>query len=151
MSQTQGAIIIGCDHKGYEVKEFLKAELQNRGIPVEDVGTHSTDSVDYPDYGAKVAQAVASGEYQRGILLCGTGIGISITANRFKGVRAALCCSVEMARFSREHNNANILVVGGQTTDKETAAAMLDTWLKTPYEGGRHERRNTMIDALADS
>jgi len=141
-------IIIGSDHGGYELKEFIKSELDKRGIPWEDIGTNSTDSVDYPHYGVRVAMAVASGEYTRGILICGTGIGISITANRFKGVRAALCCSVEMARLSREHNNANILALGGRLTSPEDAAAILDTWLTTTFEGGRHERRVRLMDDL---
>jgi len=142
-------IIIGSDHGGYELKEFIKSELDKKDIPFEDIGTNSSESVDYPNYGAKVAQAVANGEYKRGILICGTGIGISITANRFKGVRAALCCSVEMARLSREHNNANILALGGRTTVPEDAAAILETWLTTPFEGGRHERRVGLMDELA--
>ncbi len=142
-------IIIGSDHGGYEFKEFIKSELGKKGIPFEDIGTHGPDSVDYPNFGAAVAKAVAGGEYERGILICGTGIGISIAANRFKGVRAALCCSEEMARLSREHNNANVLVLGGRTTPEETAAAILDTWLTTSFEGGRHERRVGLIDELA--
>ncbi len=142
-------IIIGSDHGGYELKEFIKSELDKKGIPFEDIGTDSPDSVDYPNYGAKVARAIVNGEYQRGILICGTGIGISITANRFKGVRAALCCTVEMARLSREHNNANILALGERTTSPEDAAAILETWLTTSFEGGRHERRVGLMDELA--
>lgn len=149
MSEKQKNIIIGSDHGGFELKEFLKAELSKKGITVEDVGTYSPDSVDYPHYGSKVAQAVASGAYERGIVICGTGIGISIAANRFKGVRAAVCCNVEMARLSREHNNANILALGGRTTDKPTAAAILETWLSTPFAGGRHEKRVNQLDTLA--
>ncbi len=149
MSEIAEKIIIGSDHGGYELKEFIKSELDKKHIPFEDIGTNSSDSVDYPNYGAKVAQAVAQEEYKRGILICGTGIGISITANRFKGVRAALCCSVEMARLSREHNNANILALGGRTTSPEDAAAILETWLTTPFEGGRHETRVGLMDDLA--
>jgi ribose 5-phosphate isomerase B len=146
---NQEKIIIGSDHGGYELKEFIKEELDKKGIPFEDIGTNSTDSVDYPNYGARAARKIANGDYKRGILICGTGIGISITANRFKGVRAALCCSVEMARMSREHNNANILALGGRTTNQKDAAAILETWLSTPFEGGRHERRVGLIDELA--
>ncbi len=148
MPENNEKIIIGCDHGGYNLKEFIKSELDKKGIPYTDIGTKRSESVDYPNYGAKVACVIAHGEYQRGILICGTGIGISITANRFKGIRAALCCSVEMARLAREHNNANILVLGGRTTNEGDAAAILDTWLKTPFEGGRHERRINLIDDL---
>lgn len=143
-------IIIGCDHGGYELKEYLKIELVKNGIEVEDAGTNSSDSVDYPIFASRVAGAVASGKNKRGILICGTGIGMSMAANRFKGVRAALCCTVEMARLTREHNNSNLLALGGRTTDRKVAIAILNTWLTAEYEGGRHDKRIAMIDEVAE-
>ena len=148
MSGSENKIIIGSDHGGFEMKEFIKGELEKRGVEIEDAGTNSSDSVDYPVYAGRVAKAVASGAIEKGILVCGTGLGVSMTANRFKGVRAALCTSVEMARLSREHNNANILVLGGRTTSTKDALAILDTWLTTDFEGGRHERRINLIDEI---
>ena len=136
-------IAIAADHGGFELKEYIANYLRSRkDIEVIDFGT-DTDalSVDYPDYAAKVAQAIHSGQADRGILLCGTGIGISITANKFKGIRAALCHDAYTARMSRAHNDANILALGGRTTGKETAVDMVRIWLETPFEGGRHSRR----------
>ncbi len=143
-------IIIGSDHGGYELKEYLKSELVKKGLEVEDAGTNSSESVDYPIYAGKVAKAIVSGKNKRGILICGTGIGISMAANRFKGVRAALCCTTEMASLTRLHNDSNVLVLGGRTTDNETASAILDTWLTTAYEGGRHDKRVAMIDEVTE-
>ena len=140
-------IIIAGDHAGYEMKEHVKAYLQRKGFGVVDASAPELDPADdYPEFGFKVAQAIAGGEYDRGILMCGTGIGISIAANRLKGVRAALCTSVELARMSREHNNANILVMGGRTTEKTTAEEMVDTWLATGFSGERHARRLALLD-----
>ena len=130
-------IVIGSDHAGFPLKEALKKAI--RGM--RDIGTGSADSVDYPDFGARVARAVASGEYDRGILICGSGIGMSIVANKFPGIRAALCTDTEAARLSRMHNDANVLVLAGRRTDPETAVAITRVWLDTPFEGGRHERR----------
>ncbi|MDI6615417.1 MAG: ribose 5-phosphate isomerase B [Syntrophaceae bacterium] len=130
-------IVIGSDHAGFLLKEALKKAI--RGMT--DIGTGSADSVDYPDFGARVARAVASGEYDRGILICGSGIGMSIVANKFPGIRAALCTDTEAARLSRMHNDANVLVLAGRRTDPETAVAITRVWLDTPFEGGRHERR----------
>lgn len=135
------AIVIASDHAGYELKEVLKQELTTMGYQVLDLGTGSTESVDYPDFGRAAAEAIADGRSSRGIIVCGTGIGISIAANRHPGIRAALCHDVETARLGREHNDANLLALGGRTTDPETAKACLKTFLETPYDGGRHEPR----------
>ena len=149
MSESVQKIVIGSDHGGFDMKEFIKAELEKKGVDIKDVGTHNSDSVDYPVYAAQVAKAVSKGEFEKGILICGTGLGVSMTANRFKGVRAALCTSVEMARLSREHNDANVLVLGGRITPQETASAILGTWLSTGFEGDRHIRRINLIDEIA--
>ena len=135
------AIVIASDHAGYELKEVLKQELTTMGYQVLDLGTGSTESVDYPDFGRAAAEAIADGRSSRGIIVCGTGIGISIAANRHPGIRAALCHDVETARLGREHNDANLLALGGRTTDPETAKACLKVFLETPYDGGRHEPR----------
>jgi ribose 5-phosphate isomerase B len=149
VQRKEGTIILGSDHAGFELKEFIKARLTAKGIPFHDVGTNSRASVDYPEYGVLVARAVSGGEYSRGILICGTGIGVSIIANRFRGVRAALCCTPEMARLSREHNDSNILALGGRLLDEPAAALILDTWLSTEFAGGRHEKRVKCIDDLS--
>ena len=141
-------IIIASDHGAFELKEKLKARLAKLGYTPVDMGVHSTESVDYPDYAILVARAVSEKQYERGILLCGTGIGMSITANKFPGVRAAPVYDHYTARMSRLHNNSNILVLGGRTTGEETAFDILDTWLSTPYEGGRHDRRIQKIENL---
>jgi ribose 5-phosphate isomerase B len=130
-------IIIGSDHAGFDVKEALKRSIGG----MTDIGTDGTASVDYPDFGARVARAVSSGEYERGILICGSGVGMSIVANKFPGIRAALCTDTDTARLSRMHNDANILVLAGRRTDPEEAAAIVRVWLDTPFEGGRHARR----------
>jgi ribose 5-phosphate isomerase B len=131
-------IWIGNDHGGYELKTKLVARLRERGYEVHDVGTGSTEVVRYPYFAAKVAGAVSRGEAKRGILICSTGIGISIVANRFRGVRASLCTSTFTARATRAHNDSNILCLGGKTTGEFEALDMLDTWLTTPFDGGRH-------------
>jgi ribose 5-phosphate isomerase B len=148
MPQT-AAIIIGSDHAGFPMKEYIKSELKRLGFVYSDVGTNSTEPVDYPLYAARVARAVSNGRHERGIAICGAGIGASITANRFRGVRAGLCLTEEMARLSRAHNNANVLVLGGRITPMETAGRILSIWLETPFEGGRHERRIKEIDEVA--
>jgi ribose 5-phosphate isomerase B len=134
-------IIIAADHAGYALKEALKFFLTELGLVVTDVGTDSDQAVDYPDPGGKAAEAVSIGLFPRGILICGSGIGMSIVANRFPGVRAALCLDEETARLSRLHNDANILVLAGRKTDPETARRIVRMWLTTPFEGGRHQRR----------
>jgi ribose 5-phosphate isomerase B len=134
-------IIIAADHGGYSLKEALKPRLTEMGLIVTDMGTDSDQAVDYPDFGEKAAGAVSAGLFPRGILICGSGVGMSIVANRFPGVRAALCLDEETARLSRMHNDANILVLAGRKTDSETAFRIVRTWLTTPFEGGRHQKR----------
>ena len=144
-------IALGCDHGGFELKKYVKGYLENRGdVEVLDLGTYSTDSVDYPEYAARVAHAILNGEADRGILMCGTGIGISISANKFKGIRAALCHDGYTARMSRLHNDANVLAMGGRTTGKEVATDMVRIWLETPFEGGRHQRRLDKIRQIEE-
>lgn len=150
MAPATEKIIIGSDHAAYALKEFVKSQLDILGIPYTDVGTDSSDAVDYPLYAGRVAKAVSKGEFTRGIALCGTGIGASIAANRFKKVRAALCVTEEMAKLSRQHNDANVLVLGGRITQKETAAKILKIWLETPFDGGRHEKRKKQLDELSE-
>lgn len=141
-------IVIGCDHAAFQLKNILKAYLAEQGITVEDAGTHGVESVNYPDYAKKVASAVSKGEFDRGILLCGTGLGMSITANRFRGVRAALCNDVFLAKMSRQHNDSNILVLGARVIGDVLALEILRTWIETPFEGGRHLDRIKMMDSL---
>jgi len=138
-------IAIGSDHGGFQLKETVKAYLNENGYDVEDLGCFSGESVDYPDFALKVAEKVASGEFEKGILMCGTGIGISISANKVKGIRAALCHDHLTASLAARHNNANILCMGGRTTGPETAKDIVDAWLNTPFEGGRHKRRLAKI------
>jgi ribose 5-phosphate isomerase B len=133
------AIWIGNDHGGYDLALQVIEHLKNRGIPVHHVGAYSTEIVRYPYFAAKVAGAVSKAEIQRGILICSTGIGMSIIANRFKGVRASLCTSTYMGKMTRAHNNSNILCLGGRITGAFEALDILDAWLSTPYEGGRHD------------
>ena len=141
-------LAIASDHGGYKLKEAIRKHLAERGEKVVDLGTHSEDSVDYPIYGKACAEAVASGKAERGIVVCGTGIGISIAANKVKGIRCGLCTSVEMAELTRRHNNANILALGGRTTDEELALQIVDAFLDTEFEGGRHKRRTDMLDEM---
>jgi ribose 5-phosphate isomerase B len=122
--------------------------MEAEGHTVLDLGTDSTDSVDYPKYGHAVGRAVASGEAERGIALCGSGIGISIACNKVPGIRAALCTSVEMAEMSRRHNNSNVICMGARMISEELAFAMIDTWMTTDFEGGKHERRINEIEDL---
>jgi len=143
-------IAIGSDHAGLEMKNRIKALLIRCGYTPLDLGTNDECSVDYPDFGEKVSEAVSSGETARGILICGTGIGMSIVANKFPGVRAALCHDVHASRMSRLHNDSNILVLGGRTTEKSLAEEIVTTWLETPFEGGRHERRRDKINSIEE-
>ena len=140
-------IAIGCDHGGFELKKKIMAHLDARGLEYKDFGTYSDASCDYPIYGKAVAKAVASGECERGIVICGTGIGISITANKVPGIRAALCTSELHARFTRLHNNATVLCLGARVTGVELALAIVDTFLSTEFEGGRHQRRIDLLNA----
>lgn len=151
MADGGDAIIIGSDHAGFALKEHVKKQLARLGVAYHDIGAADTQSTDYPIWAGRVAQAVAGGRYKRGIAICGAGIGASIAANRFRGVRAALCTSVEMARLSRQHNNANVLVMGGRITPPETATHILETWLATEFEGGRHERRVAQLDNIENA
>lgn len=140
-------IAIGCDHGGYTLKEAVKAHLAEKGIEIEDFGCYSKDSVDYPPIAAKAARSVAAGENDFGILICSTGIGISISANKVKGIRAALCTDRHCAEMTRRHNNANILCMGGHVVTSETAKRIVDVFLGTEFEGDRHQRR---IDLITD-
>ncbi|RPI03439.1 MAG: ribose 5-phosphate isomerase B [Ignavibacteriae bacterium] len=142
-------IALGSDHAGYEYKELLKKHLDALGKPYQDFGTASPDSVDYPDVGHTVSKSVASGKCLRGILICGTGIGMSIVANKHSGIRAAVCESTASAKLSREHNDANILCLGARITPWETAKEIVDTFLTTPFSGGeRHMNRIQKIHSL---
>lgn len=134
-------IAIGSDHGGYNLKEAIKNHLSSSGVEIFDFGTHSLDSCDYPDYAREVSKAVSSGEYEKGILICGTGIGISIAANKVKGIRAALCSDEFSAKMSIEHNNANILCLGERVTGIGLASSIVDAWLNAKFAGGRHENR----------
>jgi ribose 5-phosphate isomerase B len=144
-------ILIGSDHAGYALKTFVKGFLAKLNIRTEDCGTDSEASVDYTDFGARVAQRVSSGEYGRGIVICGTGLGMSMVANRFHGVRAALCNDLFSAVMSRRHNDANILAMGGRVIGTGLAEEIVRAWLKTPFDGGRHRRRIEKIDAVKKS
>ena len=140
-------IAIGCDHGGYALKQEVMKHLAERGLEYKDFGTYSEDSCDYPVYGKAVAHAVADGDYDRGILICGTGIGISITANKVPGIRAALCGDCFSAKATREHNDANILALGARVTGPGLALMIVDTFLDTPFSGDeRHMRRISMIE-----
>jgi ribose 5-phosphate isomerase B len=144
-------VILGSDHAGYELKEKVKKALERRGVPCEDVGTHSAESVDYPDIAHQVAEAVEKGRYARGIVVCGTGLGVSMAANRHPGVRAAVAYDEETARLSREHNDANVLALGGRSLDHTLAERILEVWLETPFAGGRHARRVAKIETGSTS
>jgi ribose 5-phosphate isomerase B len=141
-------MIIGSDHAGYDFKREIVDLLKAKGIEFEDVGNHTKESSDYPDAGIKVGEAISSGKAERGILICGSGIGMSIVANKFPGVRAALVADVEAARLSRLHNNANVLIFGERFLDPQKISAILLVWLETEFEGGRHQRRLDKIEAL---
>jgi RpiB/LacA/LacB family sugar-phosphate isomerase len=136
-----GKIAIASDHTGTELKENIKAFLSEIGSEFIDMGSVGNDSVDYPDYGIPVAERVSSGEIEKGILICGTGIGMSIVANKFPGVRAALVNDIYSARMAKEHNDANILVIGGRVLGKGLSMEIVKTWLESRFEGGRHQRR----------
>lgn len=139
-------VVIGSDHGGLELKSAVSTALRQRGLDVQDLGTDNDGSVDYPDFAEKVAGAVSRGEAACGILVCGTGIGMSIVANKFPGVRAALVTDEFMARMAKEHNNANVLVLGGRVIEAMTACRLVSIWLDAVFEGGRHQRR---LDKIA--
>lgn len=145
--RTESDIVaVAADHAGFSLKQTLAAELRGAGYGVLDLGTNNSESVDYPEFGAAMARALLEGRAGRGVLICGTGIGVSIAANRHKGIRAAVCHNVETARLARAHNDANVLVLGGRIVDEDTARSCLHTFLDTAFEGGRHERRVSMLD-----
>ena len=141
-------IALASDHGGFDLKESVIAHLLNTGWEVDDLGPHSGDSVDYPDYGIKLAEAVAEKRVQRGIVICGTGIGMSIVVNRYPGIRGTLCSDLFTAKLCREHNDSNILIMGGRLIGKGLAAEIVNTWLNTPFEGGRHQRRLDKINQI---
>ena len=139
-------VAIGCDHAGYPLKMAVEDKLLKDGYEIIDLGTDSTEPVDYPGYGTAVGEAVARGLAERGIVICGSGIGISIAANKVKGVRCALCTSVEMAEMSRRHNDANVLAMGARMIEQDLAFKIVDRWFETGFEGGKHLRRINMLD-----
>ncbi len=143
-------IAVGCDHAGFGLKEDVIAILRNSGSDFIDCGTTDTVSVDYPDFGEKVAGLVSSGKVEKGILICGTGIGMSMVANKFPNVRAALCNDLFTARMSRLHNDANILVLGGRIVGKDLGSEIVKVWLSTPFEGERHLRRINKIKTIEE-
>lgn len=139
---------VACDHGGFELKEELKSFLKSLCAEPMDMGTFNEEPVDYPDFGVLVAEKVSRGELEKGILICGTGIGMSMVANKFPRVRAALANDLYSSRCSREHNDANILIIGGRMVGKELAKEIVRVWLETPFAGGRHKRRLEKIEAL---
>ncbi len=141
-------IAIAADHAGFEEKEKMKAALDRLGVEYEDMGTNSPDSVDYPDFARSVAEAVGAGEYEQGILFCGSGTGMAISANKVKGVRAAVAWSPEIARLARQHNNANVLALPARFVAEDEAESIVKAWFEAEFEGGRHERRVEKITDL---
>ena len=150
MHENKTQIVIGSDHAAYQLKEKIRQYLIERGMDINDAGTYSEDSVDYVDFGIKVSNMVSTGKYERGILLCGTGLGMSMVANKFPHVRAALCNDLFSAIISRRHNNSNILVMGGRVIGEELARQIVKAWLETPFEGGRHQLRIKKFDRIEE-
>mgnify|MGYP003960718601 CR=1 FL=1 len=148
MEPDKSPIVIGCDHAAYSLKEKIKSFLMQMEIHVQDVGTFSEDSVDYPDFGIKAASMVSRGSFKRGILLCGTGIGMSMVANRFPNVRAALCSNIFSATMSRRHNNANLLTLGSRVIGEKLALEIVKVWLSAGFDQGRHKRRVDQFDRI---
>ena len=147
MNKLINDIVIASDHAGFELKEEIKKSLLSNGFKCLDLGPSDTLSVDYPDYGIKLAQAVSNDTNRKGIIICGTGIGMSIVVNRFPAIRGALCSDLDTAKLSREHNDSNVLILGGRLINKGLANEIVKTWLATPFEGGRHQRR---LDKIKD-
>jgi ribose 5-phosphate isomerase B len=143
-------IIIGSDHAAYPLKEILRSFLEKSGISVSDAGTYDDASVDYPAIAKKVSSQISQGKFEHGILLCGTGLGMSMVANKYPHVRAALCNDLFSAQMSKRHNNANILVLGGRIVGDVLAIEIVKVWLKTPFEGGRHQRRLDQFECMDD-
>ncbi len=148
MENRQLKVAIAADHGGFRLKEEIKKELQELGVSYQDFGTHSPDSVDYPDFALPVAKGVARGEFDRGILICGTGIGMTITANKVRGIRCALVHDAFSARATREHNDSNVLAMGERVIGPGLAREIVRIWLTTPFAGGRHQRRIDKIRRL---
>jgi len=146
LSDAEHLVYLGADHAGVQLKARLKAELERLGYATVDVGTESETAVDYPDFAHQVAHAVETGAAARGVLICGTGAGMAMAANRHPGVRAAVAWNPEMAEIVRRHNDANVLALGGRTLDEESAVRILRRWLETPFDGGRHRRRVDKIE-----
>lgn len=143
-------LAIASDHAGFEMKENIRKTLESDGHKVEDFGCYSEESCDYPDYAHRLCKVVLSGKCERGILICGTGLGMSYSANRHTGIRAALCLNTEMAKMSRAHNDANVLVLGARLIDFSAVIDILQVWLETPFDGGRHLRRIRKIDCIGE-
>ncbi len=141
-------IAISADHAGFELKKILIIKLKESGHTVNDYGTNSTDSIDYPDYAYAAAKSIADGDNELGVIICGSGVGVSITANKVKGIRAANCFNSEMASLARQHNNANVICLGARFLTEVQASEMVDTFITTEFEGGRHERRVEKIHSL---
>lgn len=150
MNNKEKVIPIASDHGGYEVKKYLVEKLRSQGYQLEDMGTHSGESVDYPDYMHKLASAINKGEYETGIILCGSGNGAAITANKYPNVRAAIAWKRELAELGRQHNNANILSIPGRFVTEEVALELTEAFLTTDFEGGRHARRVEKIPKIVD-
>lgn len=148
MCSHPAPIVIGSDHAAFPLKEIITAHVRDRGIVIEDVGTDSEASCNYPDFGIRVAALVSAGKFQRGILMCGTGLGMSMVANKFPRVRAALCNDIFSAMMSRRHNDANILVMGGRVIGDVLAREIVNTWLAEPFEGGRHQQRIDQFNTI---
>lgn len=148
ITTDQAPIIIGCDHAAFQLKEIVRKSLEKNSLEVTDVGTYSETSVDYPDFAKKVATEISQGKFKHGILICGTGLGMSMVANKYPGIRAALCNDLFSAKMSKRHNNANILVLGGRVIGDILALEIVKTWLETPFEGGRHQRRLDQFDCI---
>jgi ribose 5-phosphate isomerase B len=144
-------LAIGCDHAAFEAKETLKTYLESLGHEVQDLGTHSADRCNYPDYASAVAKSVANSSDVKGILVCGSGIGVSMVANRYKGIRAALCHTKEAALLSRQHNDSNVLCLGARLNSKEELEEITKTWLEGQFEEGRHSERIALFDQLGES
>ncbi len=150
MYKNKTQIVIGSDHAAYQLKEKIRQYIIERGLDINDVGTYSEDSVDYVEFGIKVSTMVSTGKYERGVLLCGTGLGMSMVANKFPHVRAALCNDLFSAIMSRRHNNSNILVMGGRVIGEELARQIVKAWLETPFDGGRHQLRINKFDRIEE-
>ena len=141
-------IAIASDHGGFDLKESVIYSMREKDLEIDDLGPSSDDSVDYPDYGIKIAQAIIEQKVERGIVICGTGVGMSIVVNRFPGIRGTLCSDAYTAKMCREHNDSNILIMGGRVISKDLALEIVRIWLKTEFEGGRHQRRLDKINEI---